>query len=309
LSDAVALPHRVFALDEPRSLERALDGVSVVLNAAGPFSATSGVLTAACIRHGVHYLDITGEAPVIEAAARRDAEARAAGVMVMPAVGFDVVPSDCLAAHVWGRAGAVTSLHIGISGLELMTRGAALSIIETLDKPVLARRDGRLTPVDAASRTRTFDFGAGPRTATAVTWGDLTTAYFSTGVRNITTYFEGTWAVRTHARLARTFGWAIPFTPWQTLLSGLVPFLPDGPTPAARGRRVATVVVEAEVDGRVVARSRVHTPEAYTFTAESALAIAGRVADGDYEPGFQTPSRVFGPELVCEMSRVRREDA
>jgi short subunit dehydrogenase-like uncharacterized protein len=152
LAGAFDLPHRVFALDEPRTLEGGLAGVSVVLNAAGPFSATSGVLTAACIRHAVHYLDITGEAPVIEAAARRGAEARAAGVMLMPAVGFDVVPSDCLAAHVWGRAGAVTSLHIGISGLELMTRGAALSIIETLDKPVLARRNGRLTPVDPAKR-------------------------------------------------------------------------------------------------------------------------------------------------------------
>src|SRR6185295_49012 len=119
-----------------RTLARGLDGVDLVLNAAGPFAATAGVLIAACIRNGVHYLDITGEAGVIEAAAGRDAEARAAGVMLMPAVGFDVVPSDCLASYVCRRAGAPTSLHIAVSGLELMSRGAALSIIETLDKPV-----------------------------------------------------------------------------------------------------------------------------------------------------------------------------
>jgi short subunit dehydrogenase-like uncharacterized protein len=299
---------RVFTLDEPRALDRALERVGVVLNAAGPFSVTAGVLIAACIRAGVHYLDITGETEVIESAARCDAEARSAGVMVMPAVGFDVVPSDCLAAYVSRRAGRATSLFIGIAGLELLSRGAARSIIETLDKPVLARRHGRLVAIDERSRTRAFDFGAGPRRAEAVTWGDLSTAYFSTGVDNVTTYFEGTPAVRAHAGMARLFGWAVPLTPWQTMLSGMVPFLPEGPTPAARRRRSATVVVEAEVNGRVVARARLRTPEAYSFTSESAIAIATRVLNGDFEPGFQTPSRVFGADLVLQMSRVRREE-
>jgi short subunit dehydrogenase-like uncharacterized protein len=310
IGGATGLRSRAFALDEPRAFERALAGVSVVLNAAGPFSATAGPLVTACIRHGVHYLDLTGETRVIEAAAQQDRYARATGTMIMPAVGFDVVPSDCLAAHVCRRAGpAVTSLHIGVSGLESMSRGAALSIIDTLDRPVLARRNGRLTPLGAGGRARSFDFGAGPRAATAVTWGDLSTAYFSTGVGNVTTYFEGTFAVRTHARLARAFGGMVAFTPWQSMLSGLVPFLPEGPSAAVRGRRTAAVVVEAEVDGRIVARARAQTPEAYTFTTESALAIATRVAGGDYEPGFQTPSRVFGPDLLAAMSGVRRQDA
>jgi short subunit dehydrogenase-like uncharacterized protein len=202
------------------------------------------------------------------------------GVMVMPSVGFDVVPSDCLAVHVSRLAGNADSLHVGISGLELVSRGSAKTLIEMLDKPTLGRRNGHL----------------------------VASAYFSTGIGEVTTYFEATPAVRVHTGMMRAFGWAIPFTPWQPLLSALVGFLPEGPTSRERGEREAVVVVEAEAGGRVVARSRLRTPEAYSFTAESGIAIARRVLEGDLQPGFQTPARVFGPDFVLGLSRVRRED-
>jgi short subunit dehydrogenase-like uncharacterized protein len=303
---AADLPRRLFGLGDPRALERALDGVSVVLNAAGPFSTTAGPLVAACLRRQVHYLDITGEATVIEALSARDAEAKALGVMIMPSVGFDVVPSDCLAVHVARAAGGADSLHLGISGLELMSRGSAKTIIEMLDKPTLGRRDGRLVTIAATERT--FDFGRGPCRAVAVTWGDVASAYFSTGIGNVTTYFEATPAVRVHTGMMRVFGWAIPLTPWQPLLSSLVGFLPEGPSARERGQREAVVVVEAERAGRVAARARLRTPEAYSFTAESGIAIARRVLGGDLQPGFQTPARVFGPDFVLGLARVRREE-
>jgi short subunit dehydrogenase-like uncharacterized protein len=53
----------------------------------------------ACLRNRVHYLDITGEIDAFEVLATQDAEARARGVMLLPGVGFDVVPSNCLAAR------------------------------------------------------------------------------------------------------------------------------------------------------------------------------------------------------------------
>jgi short subunit dehydrogenase-like uncharacterized protein len=301
------LPAREVTLSDPRLLERALDGVSVVLNAAGPFSATAGPLVTACLRRGVHYLDITGEAPVIEALSGRDSDARAAGVMVMPSVGFDVVPSDCLAVHVSRRASRVTGLHIGISGLALLSRGSARTMIEMLDKPTLARRNGRLREIPASTE-RSFDFGQGPRKSVAVTWGDVASAYFSTGAGDVTTYFEATPAVRAHTTAMRAFGWAIPYTPWQPFLGVAAALLPEGPTPISRARAEAVVVVEAEADGRVVARGRIRTPEAYTFTADCGIAIASRVLEGDLQPGFQTAARVFGPDFVLGLARVRRED-
>jgi short subunit dehydrogenase-like uncharacterized protein len=68
------------------------------------------------------------------------------------------------------------------------------------------------------------------------------------------------------------------------------------------------IVVEAEdgCGGRAV--SRLRTPEAYTFTGMSALAVAQRVLAGDLEPGFQTPGRVYGPDFVLSLPGTTRED-
>jgi short subunit dehydrogenase-like uncharacterized protein len=308
MAGPAGLPHRAFGLDDPRAIERAIEGVSVVLNAAGPFLATAGPLAAACIRRAVHYLDITGEVTVIEALAERDRDARSTGSMIMPAVGFDVVPSDCLAVHVSRRVERPTSLHIGISGLELVSRGSARTVITTIDKPVLARRAGRLEKFLPASIERSFDFGRGPSKSLAVTWGDVASAFFSTGVGDVTSYFEATPAVRFHNTVSRIWGWAVPYTPWQPFLNAMAGFIPDGPSPRMRAVRRAVVVVEAETDGRVMARSRLSTPEAYTFTAVTSIGVARRVLDGDVQPGFQTAARVYGPDLVLGFPGVQRED-
>jgi short subunit dehydrogenase-like uncharacterized protein len=139
LGRELGLPHRVCALDDPRALDAALAGVSVVLHCAGPFLYTSQPMVDACLRTGVHYLDITGEFPVFEAAAARDAEAKQRGVMVMPAVGFDVVPTDCLAVYLTQR-----------------------TVIELLRFGNRVRVNGRFTPGTSAMQTRSVDFGAGP---------------------------------------------------------------------------------------------------------------------------------------------------
>ena len=76
--------HRAFALDDDAALDRVLSGITVVLNCAGPFSRTAAPLVTACLRARAHYLDITGEIAVLEALAGRDAEARAAGIALLP---------------------------------------------------------------------------------------------------------------------------------------------------------------------------------------------------------------------------------
>src|SRR5437016_11859157 len=42
-------PHRVAGLEEASAIADVLDGVSVVLNAAGPFSHTAGAIVQACL--------------------------------------------------------------------------------------------------------------------------------------------------------------------------------------------------------------------------------------------------------------------
>ncbi|HEY5315591.1 MAG TPA: saccharopine dehydrogenase NADP-binding domain-containing protein, partial [Pirellulales bacterium] len=96
LASELGLEARVFDLSAD-ALPANLRGMRLVLNCAGPFVRTAPAMLAGCLAAGSHYLDITGEIEVIEQAAALDAAARQSGVTLMPAVGFDVVPSDCLA--------------------------------------------------------------------------------------------------------------------------------------------------------------------------------------------------------------------
>src|SRR5260370_13956698 len=177
LAGGLGLEHRVFGLDDPVALATGIEGHAVVLHCAGTFSRTARPMADGCLKAGVHYLDITGEEGVREALAQRGDEARAAGVMLLPGAGFDVVPSDCLAAHLKRRLPSATGLALAFQTSGGMSRGTALTVIQGLAGGGLIRRRGRLTPVPAADRTRSIDFGAGPVKAVTLPWGDVVTAY------------------------------------------------------------------------------------------------------------------------------------
>lgn len=308
LAGALALPHRAFGLDDPAALDRGLADVDVVIHAAGPFSRTSEPMVDACLRRGVHYLDITGEIAVFEACAARDAEAARAGVMLMPGAGFDVVPSDCLARHLAARLPGATHLVLAFTSVGGQTsHGTATTMVEGLGRPNLVRRDGQLTEVRFGELRREIDFGRGPRACVAIPWGDVATAWTSTKIPNIEVYT----AVPRAAQLgARAGGWMGP-----VLRSGLVRGLaqrwvesrPAGPTDEARARAFSVLFGEARRGGeRVQARLRV--PEGYTLTAITALMIAERVLAGAFEPGYRTPSMVYGADFILEVEGTERTD-
>lgn len=302
------LPWRAASLADATQLDAALAGMRVVLHAAGPFSQTAAPMAAACLRAGAHYLDVTGEIPVIEALASRHAEARARGVMLMPGAGFDVVPSDCLAAHVAARRPGALTLALGVAGLAHATRGSASTLAEHAGVPVNVRRRGAIVPVAPGTLRRRFDFGDGPRECCNVSWGDVAAAYYTTGIPDIAVYFEATPGVEAMLLASRTLGWMLRSAPWQAWLKAHTVLLPEGPSAAERAARDMVIVAEARDASGRAARARLRTPEAYTFTGQVAPAIARRVLRGDCEPGFQTPGRVYGPDFVLAFAGVRRED-
>ena len=179
LAQRLGLEWRVFGLESAAQVRKGLEGVTAVLHTAGPFSATSQPMADACLSVGVHYVDITGEIDVFEALATRDAESRAAGVMLLPGAGFDVVPSDCLAAHVKARLPTATRLRLSVGGLGSMSRGTAKTAVEAITRGTRVRRGGRLVELQDPPRA-TADFGDGPKPTIAVSWGDIATAWHST---------------------------------------------------------------------------------------------------------------------------------
>jgi short subunit dehydrogenase-like uncharacterized protein len=310
LARAHGLSHRIASLEDARALDAALDGMQVVLHCAGPFAHTSRPMVDACLRRGVHYLDITGELLVFEACAARDAAARAAGIMVLPGVGFDVVPSDCLAAHVARRLPGATSIALAFKALGGPSRGTATTMVENMGRPGAIRRDGRITPVPVAYDTRRIDFGDGDGTQLAVTipWGDVSTAFHSTGIRDVRVYMGVSPAMLRQLRLSRVVAPLLRAAPVQSWLKRRIAAGPTGPSSAARARRDSRFWCEARDDHGRIVTSLLHAPNGYTLTADAAIHIAQRVLSGAAPVGFQTPSLAYGTELVLALPGVTRTD-
>lgn len=306
LATELGLPHRVFGLDDGSAIAAGLEGMKAVIHCAGPFARTSPAMVEGCLARHVHYLDITGEVEVFEACATRDAEAKAAGIMLLPGVGFDVVPSDCLGAHLKARLPAATALALGFLGTGGVSHGTATTMAENVHRGGLVRRGGRLTPVPAGHKTRTIDFGRGPMKAVTIPWGDVSTAWWSTGIPDIEVYMAAPTSMRVGLSAARHLGWLLGSGPVQSFIKGRIPA--GGPTVEQRQRSRSYLWGEARAtDGRTVT-SRIQGPDGYTLTVDAALLIAERVLGGAAPDGFQTPSKAYGPDLVLDVAGTSRSD-
>lgn len=309
LADELDLPARAFALDDVAALDEALETSSVVLHAAGPFAQTARPMMEGCLRTGTHYLDITGEIEVFELLARQDGRAREAGVTVLPGVGFDVVPTDCLAAHLKQRLPEAAYLELAIQVVGGVSRGTAKTAVRQLGEGGVVRRNGTLTPAPAAWRTRAVDFGRGLRTVVSIPWGDVATAYHTTGIPNVVVYARVPEPVVQAMKASRFAGPLLRSDVVQRQLTQLVDAREAGPSDQLREEgRTGVWGQAATADGRRVVTSRLHGPESYTLTAQTSLNAVARVADGQAPVGFQTPGGAFGADFVLEVDGVRRED-
>ena len=298
---------RVFDLDDEAATNRALSGVSLLLNAAGPFGATAAPLLKACLRKRVHYLDVSGEVAPLEYAASLDERAASRGVMILPGVGFDVVPSDCLALHLSRRMPEATSLVLGIAGSNLLSRGSAFTFAQHAGVPVYVRKDGALEAMRFRTQMRWMEFERERRPTIAVSWGDLVTAFHTTGIPDIEVYFEATFPRWLGVTSNQYLGW-VARSPWaKAWLTAYASTMPDGPTPEQRGAERIVITGEAS-SGRRRVRATMVTPEAYSFTGVAASAIVERVLRGDIKPGFQTPAALLGPDFVLSLDGVERRD-
>jgi short subunit dehydrogenase-like uncharacterized protein len=309
VANALGMESRTFALDDPIAVDAGLEGVRIVLHCAGPFMHTAKRVAEACLRRGAHYLDVTGEIGVFETMAALDAEAKRAGVMLLPGVGFDVVPSDCLAVHLKSRLPSATRLALGFQALGGLSRGTATTMAENFHRGGVVRRGGVLMRVPACWKTRTIDFGKGPRVAMTIPWGDVSTAWYSTRIPNIEVYMAAPAGQRLLARASRPFGWLLGSRWAQRRLKERIARSAPGPTDAQRETGTSLLWGEARDDqgGRVAARLK--GPEGYTLTALAALAVVERVAAGEWSAGFQTPGKQYGADFVLQIPGVVRTDA
>ena len=305
------LEYRAFALAETSQLDSALDEVEAVLHCAGPFVLTFRQMAEACLRTRKHYVDISGELEGFEALVKMSEEARQVNIMLLPGAGFDVVPSDCLAAFLHQRLPTATHFRLFLRGLGGgVSRGTARSAVENMHRQGRIRRDGKLVQVPPAWQVLEQDFGRGPVKVVSVGWGDVSTAYYSTGIPNIETYFAFPPAAIRLLRLSRAAGPLVYARPVRSLLKWLIgTLLPPGPSRQKNETGFGLMVGEMRDPARnQVVRAKLRTPEGYWCTALTTVEIMKRILNSDYKPGFQTPSLAYGSEFIMEFDGVERED-
>jgi short subunit dehydrogenase-like uncharacterized protein len=275
-----------------------LGAVRAVLHCAGPFSQTARPMLDACIRAGVHYLDITGEINVIEMAAGKHREATAAGVTLMPAVGMDVVPSDCLAAKLAQRLPEAQLLELAIGSAGTISRGTAATILEGLPSGGSVRIDGRITKVPPGWKTKEVAFPHSVQTAVTAPWGDVASAWHTTGIPNIEVYLAMSPRRIRWLRVLRHFFplLRLPFlkAPFRW---GIRRFL-AGPSPAERERTRVSFWGRAVDAHDSSVEATLMTPSSYSLTASAALACLEKVLAGEAPIGFATPAMAFGADFI-----------
>jgi short subunit dehydrogenase-like uncharacterized protein len=293
-------PSAVFDLDDHTALVSTLTQVAAVLHCAGPFSQTAASMMQGCLATHVHYLDITGEIDVFELAASVHAKAQRSGIVLCPGVGFDVVPTDCVAARLKQALPDATHLSLGFDSRSGSSRGTARTMIEAAAKGSCVRIDGRLVTERLASRTRRIDFGAGEKLAVSIPWGDVSTAYYTTGIGNIEVYMATSQKVIDGMRRANLFR-PLLRRRWIRELVKLNAGRIKPPDQAQRDNNPAYVWGEARNAAGQVKTARLRTANGYTLSVHSSLGILDHVLSHACNPGFTTPSLLAGADFISTL--------
>ena len=309
LAMRLGLHYKVFALNDTEALEDALRDVKVVVHCAGPFDLTAKPMIDACMKTGAHYLDLNGDMDVFRMLYSFDQAAKDAGIMVMSGAGFDVVPTDCMALFLKNLLPSATSLKIAFAtpGGKL-SHGTAMTTIQKLGEPGAVRKDGKITPVPIGHKGMRIDFNQPKKLfVMSLPWGDVFTAYLTTGIPNIESYTAVPAAVFGLLKFQVLFNWLLRTSVVRKLAKWKINRSPAGLNDTKRERSTIVVWGEVKDDAGNVKRARLFGPDAYTLTAYSSLIIVKKILQGNFKTGYQTPAGAYGEDLVMEVEGVSRE--
>lgn len=305
LAGELGLPFRAFPLQDEETLLASLGGVSAVLHAAGPFVHTSRPMVEACLKAGCHYLDITGEIGVFEALFRRHHRAQEAGVTLLPGTGLDVVPTDCLAAQLHRQLPDATHLELALtSDRGTASRGTLSTMVEGIPNLGAERVEGKIATRPPAFDAREIEFSFARRWAMAIPWGDISTAFRTTGIPNIRVYMG---ASPSRIKRLRRLTPLLPVLGNRPMKSVLKWWIRQGAAgPPQRIREAARAYFWGSVRNAAgtTRSATLDTPEGYKLTAMTAVECVRRVLDGEIEPGAWTPAGAFGPDFIKSFEGV-----
>ena len=306
LANELKLPFVVADIHHLDKLDSYLNDYAVIVNAAGPFIETVDDIISYCLRHGLHYTDITGEVEVFEKAKSYDGLAKEKGMMLMPGTGFDVVPSDCLAKYLSELLPDANTLELAFRGTGASSHGTNLTVIQGLGQGGAIRREGQIVTVPYAYEVKKFDFDHPRMSAVTIPWGDISTAYHSTGIPNIKVFMSMPPNLIQWMKILNYLKPLVRNAWIQNLLKSIVK--PGGPSDVEREKSRSYLVGEVRNSEGISKRAQIDTVDGYTLTLQTAVLIAQKILKGQFTPGFQTPSSAYGYKLVLEVENTKLKD-
>lgn len=298
LANELGLTSKSFALESVSQVAAELADVDLVIHCAGPFELTAEVMMKACIASKTHYLDITGELDIFELAASFHEQAQVAGVVLCPGVGFDVIPTDCVAAQLKAQLPDATHLKLGFDSRSRMSRGTAKTSARRIGEGGSVRKNGKIVTVPLAYKAEKIDFGGGEKLAMTIPWGDVSTAYHSTGIGNIEVYIPASPKLVSRMRKMNWLRWLFRMEFMKNWLMKKIDAQPAGPKDEERAKYYTWVWGEASNAKGDVVTLRKQVLNGYTLTAKGAITMATHVLSNPQSGGFTTPSKQYGADLV-----------
>lgn len=298
LAGELELPSVVVDLTDTQALQQALAEIDVVVHCAGPFEITAAPMIEACLATKTHYTDITGELSVFEYAHAQHQRAVDAGVVLCPGVGFDVIPTDCVAAKLKQKLADATSLTLGFDSASRMSRGTAKTSVRRLGDGGAVRQDGKIISVPLAYHTRHIDFGNGEKFAMTIPWGDVSTAYYTSGIPNIEVYIPASPKLVKKLKRLNWFRWLLRFEWMKNFLAKKIDQQPPGPSEKQLEQAITYVWGEARNDKGDVETLRIKVMNGYKLTSRGGVDVAQFILNHQPQGGYYTPSLLCGSELV-----------
>jgi short subunit dehydrogenase-like uncharacterized protein len=305
-SEKFHLPYLVFNLSETEKLKEALQKVKIVIHVAGPYSHTAEIMLNACLETKTDYIDITGEIEVFEWMASQNERIEKAGIIAISGAGFDVVPSDCLASHLKEKMPDATHLQLAFKGVGELSRGTALTMIENIDRGGMVRENGKLKPVRSAYKTKKLKLGSRETQTVSIPWGDVSTAYHSTGIPNIIVYTAVDMATLLFIKSTNIIGGLLSISPIQNFLKSQIEQKIVGPNEKTNQNAKSHLLGKVKNAKGESLEARLETPEAYWLTGQTAVASAKNLLETNLKAGFYTPSSAFGADFIMEFKGVKR---
>ncbi len=305
LAESLQLPYEIVELEDEKKLDKIVSEHEVVIHAAGPFSRTARAMIESCIKNNVHYTDINGDISCFELAKKYDEKAKEQNCMIMPGVGFDVVPTDCIAKLLYEQLPDASDLKIAFATIgSSISHGTATTMAEKIGEMGARRENGKIVRVPLGKNSMWVNFGNKKLFCMSIPWGDISTAFHTTGIKNIETFTAVKPALHNQLKLQVLFNWILR-TKWvKQIIMNRIDKRPAGPNDQMLENGKCLVWGQVTNNFGEIKEARLRGPEGYLFTAHSSLIIAKKITEGIWEKGYQTPAGMYGHELAREIPGV-----